>query len=45
MDPYKILGIDKGATQDEVKRACRRMAAKHHPDRDGGETLMFLALP
>lgn len=30
---YKVLGITKDATDDEVKTAYRRMALKHHPDR------------
>ena len=30
---YKVLGITKDATDDEVKAAYRRMALKHHPDR------------
>lgn len=32
-DAYKVLGITKDATDDEVKAAYRRMALKHHPDR------------
>ena len=35
-DPYKVLGIDSSATDDEVKRAYRRMAMKYHPDRVAG---------
>lgn len=35
-DPYKVLGIDKSATDDEVKRAYRKMAMKYHPDRVAG---------
>jgi len=30
---YKILEIDKSATDDEVKKAYRKMAKKYHPDR------------
>jgi DnaJ like chaperone protein len=30
---YKVLEIDKNATDDEVKKAYRRLAAKHHPDK------------
>jgi DnaJ like chaperone protein len=30
---YKILEIDKSVSDDEVKRAYRRMAKKYHPDR------------
>jgi DnaJ like chaperone protein len=35
-DPYRVLGIDSTATDDEVKRAYRRMAMKYHPDRVAG---------
>ena len=35
-DPYKVLGIDSGATDDEVRKAYRRMAMKYHPDRVAG---------
>ena len=31
-DYYAILGVDKGASKDEIKRAYRRLAKKHHPD-------------
>ena len=31
-DPYKILGINQGATDDEVKAAYRALAKKYHPD-------------
>lgn len=30
---YKILGLDQNATDDEVKKAYRKMAAAHHPDK------------
>ena len=35
-DPYKVLGIDSSATDDEVKKAYRKMAMKYHPDRVAG---------
>src|SRR4030043_1736479 len=32
IDYYKILGIDKNAAQEEIKKAYRRLARKYHPD-------------
>ncbi len=34
IDPYQILGIDYNATQEEIKKAYRRVAMKWHPDRN-----------
>src|SRR3954451_1729727 len=33
-DPYKILGVDKKASQDDIKKAYRKLARKYHPDRN-----------
>jgi curved DNA-binding protein len=37
MDPYSILGVNRGATDKEIKQAYRRAASKHHPDKGGDE--------
>ncbi len=33
-NPYKILGLEKGASNDDVKKAYKRLAMKYHPDRN-----------
>lgn len=40
MDHYQTLGVAKGANPDEIKKAYRKLASKHHPDK-GGDTVTF----
>lgn len=40
-DYYKILGVERNATQDEIKKAFRKLAHEHHPDKQGGNDAKF----
>jgi curved DNA-binding protein len=41
-DYYKIMGLERTATQDEVKRAYRKLARKYHPDVSKEQDGVFL---
>jgi curved DNA-binding protein len=41
MDYYSILGINRGASQEEIKKSYRKLAMQHHPDRTGGDDTKF----
>ncbi len=40
-DYYEVLGIGKNASADEIKKAFRKLAVKHHPDKEGGSEKKF----
>lgn len=43
-DYYEILGVGKAASPDEIKKAFRRLAVQHHPDKEGGDETKFKEL-
>ena len=40
-DYYKILGVEKNASAEDIKKAFRTLAHKHHPDKPGGDAEKF----
>ena len=40
-DYYEVLGLQKNASDAEIKRAYRKLAHEHHPDKEGGNTEKF----
>ena len=40
-DYYEVLGVGKGASDDEIKKAFRKKAIEYHPDKEGGDETKF----
>jgi len=40
-DYYEVLGVKKDASDDEIKKAFRKAAVQHHPDKEGGDEAKF----
>lgn len=40
-DYYEVLGVGKSASDDEIKKAFRKAAVQHHPDKEGGDETKF----
>src|SRR5574343_472525 len=40
-DYYKLLGVEKNASKEDIKKAFRKLAHKYHPDKKGGDEAKF----
>ena len=41
MDYYSTLGVNKSSTQEDIKKAYKKLAMKFHPDRNNGDDIQF----
>ena len=41
MNPYEVLGVEKDASPETIKKAYRKLAKEHHPDKKGGNSEKF----
>ena len=44
VDYYKTLGVEKNASAEDIKKAYRKLAHQHHPDKQGGDESKFKEL-
>ena len=41
MSHYQTLGVNENASQEEIKKAYRKLVRQYHPDKQGGDEEMF----